>query len=132
MIQIAGTAKVQPVTEISRPMPRPTAQVAPYVEALGPELAVLFILEFGGAEIYLAAEPQGRSSVEKFVGQDRAKALATHPGMQMIQRVPLARQWLILMLSWQGYPHAQIARKVRCSDTTVRRYVNADGQGHAP
>ena len=27
------------------------------------------------------------------------------------------------MLSWQGWSHARIARTVRTSDNTVRRYV---------
>ena len=45
------------MNEIDRPMPRPTAQVVPYVEALGPDLAVTFLLENGGAELYLGSVP---------------------------------------------------------------------------
>ena len=33
--------------------PRPTAQVAPFVDALGMDGAVTFLLAFGGAELYL-------------------------------------------------------------------------------
>ena len=45
-------------------------------------------------------------------------------GVKVVKhRVPLARKWLILMLVWQGWSHAQIARTVRTSDNTVRRYV---------
>ena len=87
------------MTEITRAMPRPTAQVAPYVEVLGAELAVKLILAFGGSEIHLATDPKGRSAVEHLIGQEKAKALAAHTAMQMKQRVPLARKWLILMLS---------------------------------
>ena len=115
----------RPVSEIGRPLPKPTAQVAAYLEVLGPELAVTFLLQFGGARLYLAAAPGGRSALERLVGYDKAKALAAHPRLKMVHRVPLARKWLVLMLAWQGYPHAQIARMVRTSDTTVRRYVNA-------
>jgi hypothetical protein len=105
-------------------MPQTPAQVAAYVEVLGPDLAVSFLLEFGGAELYLAADPRGRSALEQFVGYDMAKALGAHPNLQMVQRIPLARKWLVLMLAWQGHPHAQIARMVRVASSTVRRYVN--------
>ena len=111
------------MTEINRAMPRPTAQVEPYVQVLGAELAAKFILAFGGSEIHLAADPKGRSAVERLIGQENTKALAAHPAIQMKQRVPLARKWLVLMLAWQGWSHAQIARTVRTSDNTVRRYV---------
>jgi hypothetical protein len=112
------------VNEVAKPMPRPTAQVAPFVEVLGPDLAVQFILEFGGAELYLSAQPRGRSALEAMVGHDKARALAAHPAMQMVQRIPLARKWLVLMMAWQGHPHAHIARTVRVATSTVRRYVN--------
>jgi hypothetical protein len=36
------------VTQISRPMPKPTAQVKPYVDILGVDLTVDFLLAFGG------------------------------------------------------------------------------------
>ena len=110
--------------DLARPMPRPTAQVAPFVEVLGPDLAVQFILQFGGADLYLSAQPRGRSACEALVGPDKARALAAHPAMQMVQPVPLARKWLVQMLAWQGLPHAEIARRVRVATSTVRRYLN--------
>ena len=63
------------------------------------------------------------AAVERLIGQEKAKALAAHPAMQIKHRVPLARKWVILMLSWQGWSNAQIARTVRTSDNTVRRYA---------
>ena len=71
----------------------------------------------------LAPSLTGRSRLEIMVGPDRAKALAGHPAMQMKQRVPLASKWLARMLHWQGLSTAEIARQVRASDTTVRRWV---------
>ncbi len=47
-------------TAVTRAMPRPTAQAAPYVKALGPDLATAFLLAFGGAELYLAKHPRGQ------------------------------------------------------------------------
>ena len=55
--------------------PKPTAQVEPYVEVFGFDLAIAFLLQFGGAELYVAKDPKGRSQLEALVGPDRAKAL---------------------------------------------------------
>ncbi len=111
------------MSELGRPMPKPTAQVASFLKVMGPELTVKFLLQRGGAQLYLPADPNGRSALGHLVGYDKAKALAGHPRVQTVQRVPFARKWLVLMLSWQGFPHAQIARMVRTSDTTVRHYA---------
>jgi len=109
--------------EIARALPRPPARDVPCVEALDADLAVLHLLENGGAEIFLSADPQGRSRLETMVGPDRARALAIHPAMQMKQRVPLASSWLVCMMHWQGLSTAEIARRVRVSGPTVRRWV---------
>ena len=108
-------------SEISRPMPRPTAQVAPYVEVLGLELAIAFLLRFGGAPLYLPQDPKGKSEVEKLLGHVRLKELAARPGLQL--RIPLAKRWLAEVLHWQGYSNAEIARKIRVTDGTIKNYL---------
>lgn len=110
------------MNQVSRPMPKPTAQVAPYVQALGSETAVLFLLAYGGAELYIAADPKGRSSHEAFLGQDKARALAGVVHL-LQKRVPLAKRWLVQMLVWQGHSIADAARKVRATDVTVSRWL---------
>ena len=84
------------------PMPKPTAQVEPFYEVLGPELTVAFLLQFGGAELHLSADPKGRGAVERLVGAERARALATSSRRALQRRVPLAKRWLARMLHWQG------------------------------
>jgi hypothetical protein len=102
-------------------MPRPTAQAAPYVEVLGAELAVTFLLAYGGAEMTLADDPKGQASHAALLGHDKAKALAAQPRLQ--KRVPLAKRWLAAMLHWQGNSTAGIARQHRVSDVSVRRWL---------
>lgn len=109
--------------DLARPIPRPTARVAAYVEVLGAELTVQFLLTYGGAELYLANDPKGRASHEALLGYDKAKALAANPRLQMSHRIPLAKKWLVQMMSWQGCSTAHIARTVRPTDTTVRRWL---------
>lgn len=114
-----------PCTTLALPMPAPTAQVEPYVEALGAELAVEFLLRFGGADIFIAAKPRGRAAWHKFVGDEAAHRLAAianaNPRFQ--RRVPIANDWLIGMLAWQGKRVPEIARTVRRSDVAVRKYL---------
>ena len=102
--------------------PPAPAQIAPYVTALGPELAVTFLLTFGGAELYIARDPKGRSQVEALVGPDLTRtlqaALGTYP-----RRIPLGKKWLAQCMSARGDSLATIARTLRTTDVSVRRWL---------
>ena len=67
------------MNELARPMPRPTAQVADYVDVLGADLAVQFLLRQGGAEMYMPADPKGKSALQDLLGYDKLKELAARP-----------------------------------------------------
>ena len=108
-------------------MPKPTAQVEPFFEVLGPELTVDFLLQFGGAELHFSTDPNGRGAVEKLIGPEKAKALAESRNRTGQKRVPLAKQWLARMLHWQGHSGADIARTLRATDVSVRGWLK-DGQ----
>ena len=118
----------RPSTALARPMPRPTAQVDPFVAVLGAELAVQFLLQFGGAELYLAKNPKGRSAVSELVGHEKARALAESDGVAAQRRIPLAKRWLATMLSWQGHSTAHIARTLRVTDSSVRKWLKEAGR----
>ena len=114
------------MSEITRPMPRPTAQVEPYFEVLGADLTVKFLLQFGGATLYLANNPKGKSAVESLIGSEKVQALANSKNRSMQKRVPLAKRWLAQMLHWQGYLQADIARTLRTTDVSVRAMLKED------
>jgi hypothetical protein len=106
-------------------MPRPPAQVAPYVNALGPELAVTVLLHYGGAELRVRMKPNPNAGYVDLIGVDASRALAREAESGwMPRRVPLVNAWLAAMLHWQGYSTIEIARKLRVSDVTVRGYLN--------
>lgn len=107
----------------ARPMPKPTAQVEPYFEVLGPELTVEFLLQFGGAGLHFSVDPKGRGAVEKLIGAEKAKALAESRNRSMQRRVPLAKRWLAQMLHWQGHSGADIARTLRATDVSVSGWL---------
>lgn len=102
--------------------PKPTAQVAPYVDVLGPWLTIRFLLTFGGAELYLPTEPGTHTRLVALVGQDKARQLAASAHL-LQRRVPLAKRWLAGYLRAEGNSSAQIARTLRASDTSVRKWL---------
>jgi hypothetical protein len=105
------------------------ANIEPFVRVLGVDKAVEFLLAFGGAELYLAKTPSGRSELARLVGRDKAGELAEAAEF-LPRRVPLAKRWIALTLKKQGLPHAQIARKMRVSDVTVRGYIQSGRVTH--
>jgi len=117
------------MTAQTRPYPRPPSFIAAYVEALGPELTVMFLLRFGGAELSIGANPKGRSRLEALIGNDRAKALARHGAITQ-KRVPLAKPWIAACLRAQGHPTAEIARRLHVTDVSVRRWLKREAGRH--
>lgn len=109
-------------------LPRTPAQVAPYVEVLGIEGAIAFLLEFGGAEIYLTTNPGSRSRVVDLVGRHKAVALARMAD-RLQRRVPLAKPWIARVWFARGLPKAEIARKLHVSEPTVARYLAGTAPG---
>ncbi|WP_288960524.1 helix-turn-helix domain containing protein [uncultured Sulfitobacter sp.] len=106
--------------------PKPNAQVAPFVEALGEDLAIEFLLKFGGAELYMEGYTQRTyGKAARFLGAEnfsRLQAMARR-GRPFPKRVPLANPWLATALSCRGESTAEIARRLRVTDTTVRKLI---------
>jgi DNA-binding NtrC family response regulator len=110
----------------ARPFPKPPAQLQPYVDILGPELTVELLLCFGGAELYIPADPKGRGWLERLVGTDKAKELARAAHL-LQRRIPLGNAWVAACLHHQGWSITAIARKLRVTDVTVRRHLDRYG-----
>lgn len=105
-------------------LPQPPAHVAPYVGVLGIDGTVEFLLTFGGAELYLAANPKGRGRLAAAVGVEKAAALAS-AAEHLPRRVPTAKPWIAQVLRTQGLTVAEIARKLHSSDVAVRRWLKS-------
>jgi len=103
--------------------PRPPAQIEVFVEILGVDLTVEFLLRFGGAELYVAKDPKSRSQLVAFVGPERAKALGQVTD-RLQRRVPLVKPWTAQYLAWKGMWVAEIARTLHTTDVSVRGWLN--------
>lgn len=105
-------------------LPRPPAHLQPYYEVLGLELTMAFLLQFGGAELYIPAESKGRSELAALIGDDLTRELAKR-SERLPARVPIGKPWLADVFRCQGLSVAQIARKLHVSDVAVRRWHRA-------
>lgn len=104
------------------PYPKPPAQAAPYIEALGLEDTLKFIEAFGGIEIYIATHPSQASQVVTLVGYPKARALAEIAD-RLQRRVPLLKKWRAHVYASLGLPKSQIALKLGVTDVMVRNYL---------
>lgn len=105
-------------------MIRPPAHLEAYVEILGEDLAVEFLMAFGGAELYLARNPSAGGRLAQVVGPEKAAELAAAAdGMRLPRRVPTGKDWIARVLSGKGLPVAEIARRLHTTDVTVRSYL---------
>lgn len=102
---------------------RITAQVEPYVDALGLEGAVKFLLGFGGTEVYLSTNPQERSQIVQALGMEAAIALGKRLGSGPC-RVHTAKPFLAAYFRYKKeYTVVQIARELHVTDVTVRNWL---------
>ena len=102
--------------------PRPPAHVQPYVDVLGADGAISFLLTFGGAELYLATSPKGRSRLVQLVGLEKATELA-RAAEHLPRRVPTAKPWIAQVWKSRGLATAEIARRLHMSDVSVRGWL---------
>ena len=105
----------------SRHPPPVPAQVAPFVQELGVEGAVQFILAYGGADLVFARNPRDDSDLVQMIGRDAVMALADMP--RLPRRIPLAKPWLAAHFHPYGWSVERIARMLRVSDVAVRGYL---------
>lgn len=112
--------RIDEIAAAAIPVP---AQVIVYVEILGIALTVEFLLTFGGAELYIPDNPKSRGELEAVVGTHNARALAERSYL-LQRRVPLAKRWIASVMRASGASVASIARSLRTSDTTVRKWLD--------
>lgn len=103
-------------------------QIAPFVDVLGVDGTVEFLLAFGGAELEFTRNPRETSQLCQLVGLDHARALG-RLASGLPARVPLQKRWLAKVMHAKGLSIAQIARKLHTQDKTIRAYLKDQGYG---
>lgn len=107
------------------------AHIRPYVDALGPEGAEKFFLNFGGAYQYIPVTPQAGNKIVALVGSEKALKLfaALGPGNYSI---PIPRRWLALQMAARGMGRMQIARALKVSHVSVAKYIGTGDDRQLP
>lgn len=108
--------------------PRHPAHLAPYVEVLGPALAVRFLIQFAGCDLYFPGDPKGKGAAEQLVGPERIKALGARLGNSKTH-VPVPRTWLIHALRAEGAGTAEICRTLKITHRTVHNALKLSPNG---
>jgi hypothetical protein len=103
--------------------------VLPYVNALGLDRAAAFLIAFGGTSVYVAKSPRS-TPLLTVIGADGIAALHEEFG-NFIERVPMARRFVIRQLRSKGMLINQIARAVGSTDVSVRAALKSQIKGQA-
>ncbi|SOC41602.1 hypothetical protein SAMN05892877_10922 [Rhizobium subbaraonis] len=98
------------------------AHLQPYIDTLGEELGIEFLLSFGGGYVYLSERPQGRSPVVEQFGEEAAIALAVRIGTGSL-RVPVGKPFIARHFRAKRWTVNAIARKLHVTDVTVRAWL---------
>ena len=104
------------------------AHLEALVEALGPDRAVVFLLAFGGGELYVGARPAETSKLVQTMGKEDAAKVARIRD-KLPRNIPLGKPWVANVLRMKGLSVAEIATTLHVSEPTVRKYLNGK-QGH--
>lgn len=98
------------------------AHLHAYVDALGVDGALELFLAMGGSQLYLPKRSGEGSMAATAIGADNVNVLAAALGHGYI-KIPLARQWIALVMRARGKTDNEIARTVRADVATVRRWL---------
>lgn len=106
--------------------PKIPANLIQFVDVLGPELTVKFLLGFGGASLYLPNEyPRAGSMLFELVGREKAIELGQKIGSGYI-KVPVAKRFIAQYYFAQGDSLSAICRKLHLTEPTIRGYISAN------
>lgn len=105
------------------------ANLEPFINTLGFDKGIEFLLRFGGAAMYLPKKPQsgGRSMASSLLTADEIIALSKAIDREHL-RIPVAKKFIVAYLHGRGVSVGEIARKLHMTDVTVRKYLKTTDQ----
>ena len=103
------------------------AHVEPYVEVMGLDRAVTFLSEYGGTQWYVPSKgrvPMTRSEPARFLTDSECCAFGDMLGGERMT-LPYPANFLAQFHRSRGRSYSEIARLVKRTTRTVRKYLNA-------
>jgi len=121
---VSGAPK--PVQE-DTPAVKVPAHVRHFVDVLGLDGTVEFLLTFGGGIAYFSLDPDPRTVVAAKIGVEATAAIAQRFGPGSM-RVPTAKPFIAAVLRAKGEGTSAIARRLHVSDVAVRGWLSDDSR----
>ncbi|MBX3580810.1 MAG: hypothetical protein KF810_02790 [Rhizobiaceae bacterium] len=102
------------------------AHLRHFVDVLGVDGAVEFLLTFGGAYAYFSLSPEPQSNIAAEIGVEATAAIAKRFGPGSM-RVPTGKPFIAAVFRAKGMKPSEIARRLHVTDVTVRSwFADAD------
>lgn len=100
------------------------AHIEGYMEILGEDLTMKFLLRFGGSVTYLPATTSRQdSAITEAIGTELAVKLGQRVGPGLVN-IPLAKEWIARNMFYnKGLKINQICTKLHMSQPTIRKYI---------
>lgn len=104
------------------------ANLAPFINTLGFDKGIEFLLRFGGGAMYLPKKPQdGRSMASSLLTAEEIIALSQAIDRDYL-RIPVGKKFIAQYLRSQNVSVGEIARRLHMTDVTIRGYLKAAEQ----
>lgn len=114
-------------TITDEPMKVP-ANLAPFINTLGFDKGIEFLLRFGGSAMYLPKKPQdGRSMASSLLTADEIIALSQAIDRDYL-RIPVGKKFIAVYLHSRGISIGEIARRLHMTDVTIRGWLKKADQ----
>lgn len=111
----------------SEPMRIP-ANLVPFINTLGIDKGIEFILRFGGSAMYFPKKPQdGRSMASSLLTAEEIIALSQAVDRDYL-RVPVGKKFIAQYLHSQNVSVGEIARRLHMTDVTIRGWLKKADQ----
>ena len=104
-------------------LPPPTDEVRRLVRQIGAEATLRLVEARAAARLYVPRQPDPDGELARIIGLAAAQALSAAAAGDYI-KVPVARQWRVLVYHAQGRSYMDIAQRLGCSQNTVWRILN--------
>lgn len=118
------SATPKPVQE-EAPAVKVPAHIRHFVDVLGIDGAVDFLLAFGGGYAYFSLDPDPKTDIASQIGVEATAAITQRFGPGSM-RVPTAKPFIARVLSGKGKRPSEIARTLHVSDVAVRGWLQDD------
>ena len=103
--------------------PHPSPEIRRFADLIGPERTLDLLENFAGQRIYVPRQVVGDTTLATALGVEAARIISAEYGGDYL-KVPIAREWRVLVYKSRRMSYRDIAKKVGCGEDNVWRILN--------